>query len=209
MKLYDFVGPPSPRRVRMFLAEKGIDIEREIVNIREGEQFSPDFRAINNRCTIPALLLDDGTVLRDSETIQRYLEEVFPDPPLFGETPVQRAVINDWLRVIDLDGFGAVAEALRNSVGRLKDRALTGPHNEAQNPALAERGVRRIGYFFEELDRQLADHPYVAGETFSVADINALVVVDFAAMAQQTVPESCANIRRWYETVAARPSAKA
>ncbi|OUR75356.1 glutathione S-transferase [Alphaproteobacteria bacterium 46_93_T64] len=209
MKLYDLPGPPSPRRVRVFLAEKGVEIDIVAVNIREGAQFKPEFAAINSRLTIPALELDNGTVISETDAIQRYLEEKFPENPLFGNSPEERAVVNNWLRIIEADGFMAVAEALRNGAPRFENRALTGVRNVAQIPALGERGVNRIGYFFEDLDKQLEGRKYIAGDTFTVADINALVTVDFAGMAKQSVPDTCANIARWYADVSSRPSAQA
>jgi len=209
MKLYDLPGPPSPRRVRVFLAEKGVEIDIVAVNIREGAQFKPEFAAINSRLTIPALELDNGTVISETDAIQRYLEEKFPENPLFGNSPEERAVVNNWLRIIEADGFMAVAEALRNGAPRFENRALTGVRNVSQIPALGERGVNRIGYFFEDLDKQLEGRTYIAGDTFTVADINALVTVDFAGMAKQSVPDTCANIARWYADVSSRPSAQA
>lgn len=207
MKLFDLVGPPSPRRVRMFLAEKGVEIDVETVNIREGAQFKPEFAKINNRLSIPALEMDNGEVLNESDAIQRYLEEKFPETPLFGETAEERAVVNNWLRIIDYDGFYAVAEAIRNSVDRFENRALTGPRDIAQIPELGKRGIERIGYFFEDLDAQLAGRKFIAGDNFTVADINALVAVDFAGMAKQSIPDNLENLKRWHEDVSSRPSA--
>ena len=209
MKLYDLPGPPSPRRVRVFLAEKGVEVDRVEVNIREKAQFKPEFSKINPRLTIPALELDDGTILTESEAIQRYVEEMHPENPLFGETAVERAVINNWLRVIDAEGYMAVAEAIRNSVPNFENRALTGPRDIAQIPDLGKRGIERIGYFFEDLDKQLANNKYIAGDKYSVVDVNGLVAVDFAGMAKQSIPESCPNLARWHAEVSARPSAKA
>ncbi len=209
MKLYDLPGPPSPRRVRVFLAEKGVEIERVEVNIREKAQFNPEYSKINPRLTIPALELDDGTILNESEAIQRYIEEIHPENPLFGESAVERAVITNWLRIIEIDGYLAVAEAIRNSVPNFENRALTGSRNIQQIPDLGKRGIERIGYFFEDLDAQLAKNKYVAGDKYSVADVNALVAVDFAGMAKQTIPESCPNLARWHAEVSARTSAKA
>lgn len=209
MKLYDLPGPPSPRRVRMFLAEKGVEIDRVEVNIREKAQFKPEFSQINPRLTIPALELDDGTILTESEAIQRYVEEMHPENPLFGETATERAVINNWLRIVDAEGFLAVAEAVRNNIPYFENRALTGARDIAQIPDLGKRGIERIAYFFEDLDKQLAMHKYVAGNKYSVADINALVAVDFAGMAKQSIPENCPNLARWHAEVSARPSAKA
>ena len=209
MKLYDFPGPPSPRRVRIFLAEKGMDIEKVTVNIREGEHFTDEFKAINPHCTVPVLELDDGTTISSIDAINRYLEEIKPDPPLFGRSPEERAVINNWCHYINVNGFMAVAEFLRNSAERLKGRAITGSRGIEQIPALSERGKLRVQHFFEDLEKQLKEHEYVAGDAFSVADIGALVVVDFATAVKLEVPENFTNLKRWHEMVSARPSAKA
>ncbi|MEH6402847.1 MAG: glutathione S-transferase family protein [Sneathiella sp.] len=209
MKLYDLAGPPSPRRIRIYLAEKGIELEIVPVNIREGEQLTPEFLAINGRATIPALEMDNGVVISEGDAILRYLEEKFPENPLFGETPEERAVVNNWLHIAEVDGFLAVAEAVRNSAPRLAGRAITGQHNVEQIPALAERGIARIGYFFDELDQRLEGQKFVAGDKFTVADIATMVAVDFAGMAKQSIPEHCKNLARWHGDVSARPSATA
>lgn len=209
MKLYDLAGPPSPRRVRIFLAEKGVEVETVTVNIREGEHHNDEFTAINNRRTIPALELDSGIVLTEGDAIMRYIEEKHPEPALFGNTIEERAVVNNWLRIIENDGFMAVAEAIRNSIPYFENRAITGSRDVEQIPALSERGMKRIEFFFEDLDAQLEGKKYVTGDNFTVADINAMVVVDFAGMVKKEVPESCKNLLRWHAEVSERPSAKA
>ncbi len=210
MKLYDCPGPPSPRRVRIFLAEKGIDIEKVIVNIREGEQFKDEFREINPQCTVPVLELDDGSRISSIDAINRYLEDKYPEPPLFGSSPEERARINDSCHYINVNGFMAVAEALRNSAPRLAHRAITGPRDVEQIAELAERGRERVVYFFEDMNKQLENQDFIAGNSYSVADIGAMVVVDFATgMAKIEMPDGLDNLKRWHEKVAARPSASA
>ena len=210
MKLYDFPLSPSPRRARMFAAEKGIELEMVTINIREMEQFEDSFRRISPNCTVPVLELDDGTALCDSFSIWRYLEEIKPEPPLFGRTPLEKAVVEEWLRRVELEGYQACVEALRNGADRFKDRAVPGPVPFAQIPELAERGRKRIRLFFETLDKRLAASPYLAGQEFTAADIHALVTVDFAAGAvQETPPEELAALKAWYGTVSSRAGAKA
>ncbi len=209
MKLYDFPGPPSPRRVRIFLAEKGMDIEKVVVNIREGEQFTEEFKAINPHCTIPVLELDDGTTISSIDAINRYIEEIQPEPPLYGRTPKERAEINDWNHYLTVNGFMAVAEAVRNSAERLKGRAITGSRSVEQIPALAERGKQRILYFFEDLEKQLEGREFIVGDHYSVVDSGALVVVDFAGAVKIEIPEDYTNLKRWHAAMSARPSAKA
>ena len=210
MKLYDFALAPNPRRVRIFLAEKGVELEIEQVAIREGAQFEPAFRAINPNCTVPVLQLDDGSTIADSFAICRYFEEVQPDPPLMGRTPLEKATICYWRRRVELEGFQAAAETLRNSAERLRGRALPGTLPVEQIPELVSRGRMRIAAFFEMLDARLGESAYVAGADYSAADIDALVVVDFAANAvQEKVPERFSALRAWHGRVSARPSAAA
>jgi glutathione S-transferase len=209
MKLYDCSTAPSPRRVRIFLAEKGITLPTVQVDLRNGEQFSKSFRAINPDCTVPALQLDDGTVIADAVAICGYVEEIHPDPPLIGTSPQERAMVTALNRAIERDGFYAAMDALRNEAKGLKDRALPGPHDYAQIPELAERGRARIANFFRMMDARLADRAFVAGSRYSIADISMMVVTDFAARMKLAIPAECAHLQRWYAAVSARPSAKA
>jgi len=210
MKLYDFRGPPSPRRVRIFLAEKGLEIETETVNTTEGEQFSEEFKALNPHCTVPVLELDNGTAISSIDAINRYIEEIHPEPPLFGRSPEERAEINNWCHYLNVNGIMAVAEAVRNSVERLKGRAVTGSRPIEQIPELAERGRKRILYFFEDLEKQLSDgREFIMGDTYSVVDCGAFVVVDFSRVAKVTVPDEMTNLKRWHAAMSERPSASA
>ena len=210
MKLYDFALAPSPRRARVFAAEKGIELEIVPVDIRAGEQFSDAFRAVNPQCTVPVLELDDGTRICDSSGIWRYLEERFPEPPLLGTDSLDKAMVEMWLRRVDLEGYQAAAEALRNSAERFKDHAVIGPLPVAQIPELAERGRKRVRHFFETLNARLAESAFVAGPRYTAADIAALIVVDFAARAIEEAPgDDATALKAWHEKVSARPSAKA
>jgi len=206
MKFYDCSTAPSPRRVRIFLAEKGISLPTVQVDLRNGEQFSPAFRAINPDCTVPALVLDDGTVIADAVAICGYLEELHPEPPLIGTTPQERAVVTALNRQIERDGFFAAMDAFRNVAKGLKGRALPGPHDYEQIPELAARGRVRVEHFFRAMDARLADREYVAGPRFTIADISTLVLTDFAGWAKLSIPPECTHLRRWHAVVAARPS---
>jgi len=209
MKFYDCAIAPSPRRVRIFLAEKGMTVPTIQVDLRKGEQFGDAFRAVNPDCTVPVLELDDGTRIFDSVAICVYLEQTRPEPPLMGADPVERATVAEWQRRAERDGFLAVAEAFRNSTPAFKTRALPGPDDYPQIPALVERGRARTQTFFKVMNARLADRAFVAGERYTIADITALVAVDFAGWIKLTIPDDCAHLRRWHQAVAARPSAKA
>lgn len=205
---YDCSTAPSPRRARIFIAEKGLAIPTVQVDLRHKEQLGEAYKAINPRCTVPALKLPDGHVFGDNASIARYLEEIRPDPPLMGRDPVEKAVVAEWNAIAESDGLLAMAEVIRNSLPGMKGRALTGPKDYDQIPELAERGRARIGNFFELLDSRLSDQPYLGGESFSVADITAFVVIEFAGWVKLVPDENHSALRSWYEAVSLRPSAK-
>jgi len=207
MKLYQSSASPNSRRVRIFLAEKGISMPLVPVDLGAKEQFSEAYAAINPRRVVPLLVLDDGTAIGEVPVILRYLEEVFPEPPLFGATPQARARAAMWERRVELEGFAAVMEAVRNAVPGLKSRAIAGPHDYEQIPALAERSRQRVGNFYADFNARLADVPFMAGDEFSVADITALVTVDFATKAAELpIGDERTALKRWYERVSARAS---
>lgn len=210
LKLYQSNASPNSRRARIYLAEKGISVHLIPVDLGAKEQFSDAYRAINPRSVIPTLVLDDGTAIGEVPAIMRYLEEMYPEPPLFGATPKERALAAMWERRVELEGFASVMEAVRNTVPGLKGRAIAGPHGYDQIPALAERSRQRIVNFYSDLNARLTDTPFVAGDRFSVADITAVVTVDFAAKGiSLPIPEEHAALKRWYEKVSARPSVAA
>lgn len=208
MKFYDCQTAPSPRRVRIFIAEKGLDIPVVEIDLRNGEHLTEAYKKINPWCTVPALELDDGTVISEITACWRYLEEIQSDPPLLGVDSKDKALVEMWNRRMEFDGFYAVAEALRNSAKGMKDRALTGPVNVAQIPELAERGRARTERFLLTLNDILSDRQYVVGDRFSAADITAMVTVDFAAWVKIRPTDDLTNLNRWYTEVAARPASK-
>ena len=209
MKFYDCETAPSPRRVRVFIAEKGIDIDTVQVDLASGEQFGDEYRAINPDCVVPALQLDDGSCITEAPAICHYLEEVFPDPPLFGRTAAERAATVMWNAKAEQQGLWACADAFRNHAKGLKGRAIPGPDDYAQIPELAERGRQRAAAFLEKLEKQLATNEFVAGDFYSMADITAMIVVDFAQRLKIPLPDEAPNLTRWYDQVASRPSAAA
>jgi glutathione S-transferase len=209
MKFYDCASAPSPRRVRIFLAEKGITVPTVQVNLREGEHLEPAFRKINPDATVPVLVLDSGAVINDAIAMCIYFEETHPEPPLIGATAEERAITIAWNRRVERDGFYAVMEAFRNATPGLKARALPGPDNYEQILALAERGRARVRRFFETLDARLGESEFVAGGRYTIADITAQVTIEFAKWAKLTPPDTATHLNRWFASVSARPSAKA
>ena len=209
MKFYDCKTAPSPRRVRIFLAEKGVDIETVQIDLGKGEQFSDEFRAVNPDCTVPVLKLDDGSCISEVTAICQYIEDLNPEPALFGSSPEERARVSMWNVKVEQLGLWAMMDAFRNSAKGLVDRALPGPESYVQIPELAERGRRRVLQFFERLNDQLADNAFVAGDNYSIADISAMVLVDFAGWIKIAIPDDAEHVARWYSEVSKRPSAAA
>jgi len=210
MKLFDWGAAPNPRRVRIYLAEKGIAVPTEDVGVPNSGDLKPEFLARHPHRRVPLLELDDGTCIGEAMAICRYFEALHPDPPLMGRNPKEMALIDMWERIAEFEGLQAVSENFRNSRRTFADRAIAGYANALpQIPALVERGALRTKLFFEKIDAQLAGNQFVAGDSYSTADITTLCTVDFAKFCKLSVPESCTNLKRWYETVSARPSAKA
>ena len=211
MRLFDFALAPNPRRVRMFLAEKSVEIPLVEVNTRKKEQFEPSFSGINPMNAVPVLELDDGTCIAESVAICRYIEELHPEPPLMGTDAKDKAIVEMWNRRVELVGYAAAAEAVRNALPMFEDRGLSGvPGGVPQIPALVERGKQTLGRFFGLLDRQLSDNRFVAGDAFTIADISAFVTIEFAKRAEVELPAGGADqLRRWHTEIAARPSAAA
>jgi glutathione S-transferase len=210
MKLHHASGSPNSRRVRILIAEKGLDVELVPVDLGTREQLSDAYRAINPRAVVPALELDDGTVIAEAPVIMRYLDDAYPDVPLFGDTPEQKAVTAMWERRAELEGFAAVMEGVRNAAAGLKGRAISGPHGYEQIPDLVERSKQRVANFYSDLEARLKAVDFVAGDRLSAADITTLVTIDFATRAfGMPVPEGAAAIIRWYAAVSARASVSA
>lgn len=207
MLFYDCSTAPNPRRARMFIAEKGLDIETHDISIAKGEQLRPEFLAVNPRATIPVLVTDDGTALSENLGIAAYLEAKFPEPPLMGETPDQKGLVLAWNATVEQQGGMPIAEALRNSNPHMKGRAIPGPQNYEQIPELAQRGLARIAIFFDLLEDRLQSSPYLAYDQFSLADITGFVMVDFARVVKQRIPDTNTATLDWFERIKQRPSA--
>jgi glutathione S-transferase len=205
--LYDCATAPSPRRARILLAEKGVAHDTVQIDLRSGEQLGDAYRQINPQCTVPALRTDDGgLLLADNAAITAYVEARYPQPPLLGETPAEKAEIASWNWRMEFDGLLAIAEALRNSAPAMANRALPGAVDYPQIPALAERGLLRVAQFFALLNARLDGRDFIAADRFSVADITAVVAVDFARVVKQKPGEQHPHLLRWRAAMATRPS---
>ena len=203
MKLYDGGRAPNPRRVRVYLAEKGITVPTEPVDLGALQQKSAAYAAINPVQRVPALALDDGTVIAESIAICRYFEALHPEPPLFGVGAREIAEIEMWNRRLELHLLFPIAHIFRNTHPAMKEMEVP------QVPAWAEANRPRVMEFLDILDRDLKGRPFVAGDRYTVADITGLVAIDFMKPAKLAVPETCANLRRWHAAVSTRPSASA
>jgi len=209
MIFYDCKTAPSPRRTRIFLAEKSVAIETREINIGKGEQLSEEFLTINPRATVPVLVTDDGVALTENVAIAQYVEEMFPQTPLMGQTPTERAEVLMWNAISESQGLLPIADALRNANPHMKGRAVTGPVNFDQIPELAERGLDRVRLYYEMLDHRLEDKDFLVGDAISLADITAFVACDFAKVIKMRVDDTHPNLNAWYQAIKARPSALA
>ena len=203
--LYDCATAPSPRRARLILAAKGITYETVEIDLRTGEQLGEAFRQINPQCTVPALRTEEGQVLTDNASIAAYLEARYPDVPMMGKTPADKAEIASWHWRCEFEGLMAIAEVLRNTSPAMANRALPGPVNYAQIPQLGERGLARLKQFMVTLNARLENRDFVAADQFSLADITALVAVDFARIVKVKPDEHHPHVVRWRAAMAERP----
>jgi glutathione S-transferase len=203
MKLYDGGRAPNPRRVRIFLAEKGITVPLEPVDLGALQHKSPAYAAINPMQRLPALVLDDGTVIAESIAICRYFEAIAPDPPLFGRGAKDAALVEMWNRRLELNLLLVVASVFRHLHPAMQEM------EKPQVPAWAEANKPRAVEFLKFLDGELINRPFIAGDRYTVADITGLVAIDFMKPAKLLVPDDLAHLRRWHAEVGARPSAAA
>jgi len=202
MKLYDAGFAPNPRRVRMVLAEKGIEIERLPIAIEKLENRSPEFLAKNPYGLVPALELDDGRIISESLAICRYLDEKFPQPSLFGKNIEQRAVIDMWNMRVEYELFRKFMHVFQNSHEYFASRIT-------QVPGFADVCRERALFTLDLLEKELATREFVAGDTLSIADITAWCGIDFAKVVKFRLDESRPNLLRWYSAVKQRPMATA
>lgn len=204
--LYDCDTAPSPQRTRILLAEKQIEYTKIQIDLRNNEQLSSEYRSINPRCSVPFLITESGTGISENVAIAAYLEEMYPNPPMMGQSALGKARVLEWNWRAEFEGFVAIQEILRNSSPKLKGRAMTGPHNIEQIPELAERGRIRLAHFFEDANEQLTKSRYLALDQFSFADISLIVAVGFSKWVKATPDTGLTALQAWYQRVQERPS---
>ncbi len=206
MKLFDVTVAPNPRRVRIFIAEKGIEVEYQQVDMRGGEHKTPDFLRMNPSGKIPVLETDNGEHIGESVAICRYLEALHPEPNLFGATPVELGQIEMYNRILELELWTQIGTSWVN--GPVVAQIAAGRFK--QNPQAKETSDKNTHLFYERLNRELKDRSYMAGKRFTLADITAMTAVDFASELVGLKPEeNLEHLWDWHERVSARPSAKA
>ena len=200
---------PNPRRVRIFLHEKGVKVEKVEHNILAGDNLTDEYLKINSWGTLPALELDDGMVIREAPCIFRYLEALYPSPNLLGREPRETAEIESWERFSELQGMGAIYDFFRNGTPVLDGRGLPGPLKLDLIPALVERGKARAAWFYEQIETRLSESEYLGSNRFTSADITAQCVIDTYNAMDVPIPNECKNVLRWHDAVSARESAAA
>jgi glutathione S-transferase len=199
MKLYTYDPAPNPRRLTLFMRYKGLSVDTQQIDLGKAEQLEEEYRKINPSCSVPALVLEDGTVLSEVIGICTYLETVYPEKPLLGETALEKALIISWDHWLDANLSSGIAAMLRNRSKAFENRALPGPLDLPQIAELVERGRLQIEHAMPVLDAELADRPWLAGDNFSFADIDLLVAVDFMGWVKQVVPDECTRLKDWYQ----------
>lgn len=197
MKIYTYDPAPNPQRLTLFLKLKGIEIDTQQIDMANGEQLTEEYRQHNPAGTVPALVLDDGTVLSEVIGMYTYLEELHPEPPLMGYTPKERALVISWCHRLFNGLMGGIALVFRNRSKGFRDRGLPGPLNVPQIPELVERGQKIIDFNLTQLDTHLANATWLAGDNFSAADIDLFVTLGFMGWIKKPIPESCTHLLAW------------
>jgi glutathione S-transferase len=209
MKLYDCQMAPNPRRARIFLAEKGLEIEKQEADILKGENLKEEYLKVNFWGMLPSLELDDGTIIPEAPCIFLYIEALHPEPNLLGNDPKDSALIQAWERFAELSGMQAIGEFFRNQSPALTDRAIPGYKGVPLIPDLVERSKKRAAYFYDQIEKRLGESEYLGSDRFTAADITALCVIDFGNAVGLGIPEGNENTKRWYKAVSGRASAAA
>ena len=209
MILYDYKRAPNARRVRIFLAEKKINIEIKNVDLMKQENIQDDFLKINPSGTVPFLQIKEEEGLTESIAICRYFEEKYPEPAMMGSNPLEKAQIEMWQRLVEFNGIFPAGESFRNRLEGFKDRAIAGPNKIQQIPELVVRGEILLKHFFKRINLHLSKSKYVGSNNFSIADISAFIAIDFASWIKVVPDENHVYLNKWLEKVKLRNSINA
>ena len=209
MILYDYKRAPNARRVRIFLAEKKINIEIKNVDLMKQENIQDDFLKINPSGTVPFLQIKEDVGLTESIAICRYFEEKHPEPAMMGSNPLEKAQIEMWQRLVEFNGIFPAGESFRNKLEGFKDRAIAGPNKIKQIPELVVRGETLLKHFFKRINLHLSKSKYVGSNNFSIADISAFIAIDFASWIKVVPDENHVYLNKWLEKVKLRNSINA
>ncbi|MEP5764151.1 MAG: glutathione S-transferase family protein [Halieaceae bacterium] len=200
MKVYTYDPAPNPRRLKLFMDYKGIDIETEQVDLGPAQQqHSDEYKAINPMRTVPALITDDGDLLTEVIGQCVYLENLYPEKPLLGSTSLEKASVINWDHRLFMTGVAAIADIFRNGHPAFKGNGLPGPLMVEQIPELVERGKLRLEQFWSMMDEHLATTKWIAGDNFTFADIDMVCIIEFAGWIKDGIPDDCANLLAWHE----------
>ena len=209
MKLFTFPPAPNAQRVQMFLYEKKIELDLVELNVRDGEQFKKPFKNMNPFGCIPFLKLEDDTIISETVSICRYLEDLFPEPYLFGKSAKERALIDMWNRRLELDGFLPLLHSIRNSSPRFTGRVIPGTRSELpQLSSMAERGIEMFEVLLNRISPQLETNEYIAGADFSIADITGCYMMDLSKLVDLDIENKHPNIFAWHDRIRKRKSHK-
>ncbi len=206
IKFYDFKPAPSPTRVRIFIAEKKLEVKVINVDLISGEHLKKEFKELNPWLTLPVLQLDDGTAISEISACCRFLDETYPEPNLMGKNPKEKALIEMWNAHMENDGYAVAADLFRNTTKGYEESAKTGPYKYKQIPELAIRAQFQLSNFYNFLNSRLKNNQYIIGDTFSIADITAYVTINFAKWKKININENQKDLIRWYNLINDRPS---
>jgi glutathione S-transferase len=201
MKLYTFDPAPNPKRLQLFMAYKGIELDTQQIDMMVAEHLSDKYTAINPVRTLPTLVLDDGNIMTEVVGICLYLESLYPQKPLMGTSDYEKAEVISWDHKLHFSGLMAVAEIFRNGNPAFKNRALPGPLDIPQIPELVTRGQLRLAGFFTDMDAHLTGRDYIVGNSLTLADVDCYAIVGFAGWVKAAIPDNCPNMQAWYDRV--------
>jgi len=201
MKLYTFDKAPNPQRLNLFMKYKGIELDTQQIDMVTGEHLKDAYKDINSECTVPCLVLEDGTLMSETFGIIHYLESLYPEKPLLGETDLEKAQVISWIHRLFMTGFMSVAEIFRNKSKAFTGRALPGSVHVPQITELIERGQIRLQAFFPQMEAHLTGRDYIVGNSITMADLDCYAIIGFSGWVKASIPDNCPNFQAWYARI--------